>query len=196
MKTKKKMLILISLILVVVLIIEIIRIYAVFYSEGTGTIEIRNANWQIYVNDIDITGEQVENFTIDDLNIQDAEGVRNGKLAPGVSGDFSITINPSNTEVSIEYDIEFSAEEMQNKQIKIESVEEINGQNTFEETGENKYTGKILLPEIQRGVTNTIKVRLKWEDDGTNDESDSEYGSIPNNKINLPVKVTVRQYLG
>lgn len=195
MKTKKKVLILLTLILVVILIIEIIRIYAVFYSEATGNIEIKNANWQIYVNDVDITKEQVNEFTVDDINIDEKEGVKDGKLAPGVSGDFSITINPQNTDVSVEYDIEFQADEMENKQIKIISVEEVNGQNTFEQTGENKYTGKILLADIKNGVTNTIKVKLKWEDDGTNDELDSEYGSISNSKINLPVKVTVRQYL-
>lgn len=195
MKTKKKVLIVFTLILVVILIIEIIRIYAVFYSEATGNIEIKNANWQIYVNDVDITKEQVNEFTVDDINIDEKEGVKDGKLAPGVSGDFSITINPQNTDVSVEYDIEFQADEMENKQIKIISVEEVNGQNTFEQTGENKYTGKILLADIKNGVTNTIKVKLKWEDDGTNDELDSEYGSIPNSKINLPVKVTVRQYL-
>ena len=195
MKTKKKVLILLVLILVIILIIEIIRIYAVFYSEASGNIEVKNANWQIYVNNVDITTGQVEEFTVDNLNIDDEEGVKEGNLAPGVSGDFTITIDPRNTDVSVEYDIEFQAEEMENKQIKIVSVEEINGQNTFEQTGENKYTGRILLSDIQNGATNTIKVKLEWEDDGTNDEMDSEYASIPDRKINLPVKVTVRQYL-
>ena len=50
------------------------------------------------------------------------------------------------------------------------------------------------LNEIKNGITNTIRVYIKW--DNSDDESDSAIGSVINNFINVPVTIAAYQYLG
>ena len=78
----------------------------------------------------------------------------------------------------------------------MESIEETEAGKTLIKTGENTYTGTILLSEIKQGIKNNITVTLKWEQDETTDEEDTQIGSIENNKIQIPVNVKVTQYLG
>ena len=119
------------------------------------------------------------------------------KLHQDLHGSFDIEINVNDTDVSVRYDITLNKENLTNKNLKIKSVQETKGSNTLVQTGENTYTAVIPLTEIQKGnTTNRITIEVEWDDDGTNDEQDTQLGSIYNSKLEIPITIHVSQYLG
>lgn len=196
MQNKKKFLVLICAIIFIILIYEIIHIYAVFHSEVEANVQFRNGTWNIIVNGTQISKGVDATFVIDKISTTQNEHVENNKLAPGLSGKFSITINPENTDVSIIYDITLNEEKLADSNLKIKTIKETQVGNTLIQTGENTYTGVILLQDIEKGTTNTIEMEVQWIDDGSNDENDTKLGSEYNSKLNIPVTIHVSQYLG
>ncbi len=191
---KKKIIIALFLILLAIFIIcAIIYTYATFTSEFSGDMKIDSATWKIIVNNTDISSSTVKTFTIDALNVDESQGVESGKLAPGLNGNFNILIDPSDTDVSIKYEIKLDTQYIDNANIEIVSVNEINNNKDLINTNKNEYTGTILLDDIKKGTTDNIQVNVKWED---NDLKDIDIGEKPNNQIKIPVEIKVSQYLG
>ena len=191
-----KSLILLSIILIAIIVYQIIHIYAVFNSEVSGNIEFEKGKWNIFVNGTEISSGIDKEFVIDKINVDNAANVKEGKLAPGVTGDFEISINPTNTNVSVRYYISLNQEGLTNKNIKIKSIEETAEGNSLINTAENTYTGIMPLEKIQTGVVNNIKVEIEWKNEEENNEEDTELGVVYNSKLEIPIKVHFSQYLG
>lgn len=196
MQNRKKLLILICAIIFIILIYEIIHIYAVFHSEMEANVQFKNGTWNINVNGTQISKGVDATFVIDKISTSQNEHVENNKLAPGLSGSFNIKINPENTDVSIIYDITLNEEKLTNSSLQIKTIKETEVGNTLTQTGENTYTGVILLEDIKKGTTNTIEMEVEWKDDENNNEEDTKLGSTYDSKLSIPVKVHVSQYLG
>ena len=177
----------------IILIYAILSTFATFRSEFTGDMKIDNATWKILVNSTDISSNAVKEFVIDDIEIDESQGVEPGKLAPGLKGNFNILIDPTETDVSIMYEIKFDTTDINATNIRIDSVKETMAGNTLIKSDSNTYVGIISLDDIKNNLTNNIQVTLFWCDDGN---EDINIGSIPNHKINIPVQVKVSQYLG
>lgn len=193
-KNKKVLIIIVLLIIIfIILIYAILSTFATFRSEFTGDIKIDNATWKILVNSTDISSNAVKEFVIDDIEIDESQGVEPGKLAPGLKGNFNILIDPTETDVSIMYEIKFDTTDINATNIRIDSVKETMAGNTLIKSDSNTYVGIISLDDIKNNLTNNIQVTLFWCDDGN---EDINIGSIPNHKINIPVQVKVSQYLG
>ena len=174
----------------------IMQIFAVFQSEIGGTVKMINGVWQIKVNDTDISNGIDKKFTVDKINIKDNEHVKQGNLAPGLSGTFDILINPENTDVSIKYEISLNEQNLTNKNITIKSITETKEKIELVRTAQNTFTGVIPLEKIKQGVVNNIEVEIEWKDDETNNEEDTNIGTQENYKLEIPIVVHVTQYLG
>lgn len=193
-KNKKVLIIIVLLIIIfIILIYAILSTFATFRSEFTGDMKIDNATWKILVNSTDISSNAVKEFVIDDIEIDESQGVEPGKLAHGLKGNFNILIDPTETDVSIMYEIKFDTTDINATNIRIDSVKETMAGNTLIKSDSNTYVGIISLDDIKNNLTNNIQVTLFWCDDGN---EDINIGSIPNHKINIPVQVKVSQYLG
>ena len=186
----------VTIICIVLTIYLILSTYAIFESNVTGEIEVQKAKWIIHINNTDITNNTNKNFVIDNVEIQNSDRVEDGNIAPGLNGKFNIVIDPKDTDVSVRYDITFDLSSIEDTKIRINSIDEIEVGNTFIKTGENTYTGVISLDEIKQGIINDIQVEFSWEEDETTKKKDTEIGSIPDNKISIPVSIKVTQYLG
>lgn len=195
-KIIKWTLVLVILIIVLFLVHTIIKIYAIFHSELYGTIEVDNANWKIYINGTDISSGIIRQFTINQINIETNSHVENYMIAPNVTGDFSITIDPIDTDVSVRYDIQIDKTQLTNEQILITSIVEQEHNNTLVLTAEDTYTGVIPLSSIKNGDKNTIKFTVSWINSEANNSQDTQMGRMPNLEINIPITVGVTQYLG
>lgn len=195
-KLLKKILIILILFMILFVAYKLINTYAVFYSEGKGKIVQENATWTIYVNEINISSKNSNQFNVDTFEIQENEHVAEGKIAPNTTGSFYIIIDPKNTNVSIKYDIQLDQSKITTDRVKITSIEEVKTQNNLIKTGENTYTGVIPLSSIEAGTTNKIKLTINWENDENNNEKDTSIGTNANAKMSVPINVTVTQYLG
>ena len=193
-KIIRKILIIITLFMIFAVAYSLINTYALFYSEGTGKIRQENATWRIYVNEKNIATNN--KFTIDTFELEESEHVAPGKIAPSVTGNFYITIDPKNTNVAIKYSIKLNQLNLVNDKIKIVSIEEINQKNELIKTDESTYTGIITLSDIKEKKINNIRVKITWLNDEENNKADTTMGTIENYKINIPIEVDITQYLG
>ena len=195
-QNKKKIIILACICSMLILIYETIHIYAIFYSEVTGNVQLRNGTWNIVINGKEISNGVEKNFEINNVNIKGNEHVKPGKLAPSLSGDFELLIIPQNTDVSVKYDISLNTENMKNSSLKIKSIEEKEYNNELIQTGENTYTAIIPLEKIKQGKKNRIKIEVEWENIETNNDEDTEEGKVYQSKLKIPIKFVASQYLG
>lgn len=193
---KQKKIYLLYICIILILIYCIIQIYAVFQSEIGGTVKIVNGVWQIKVNNTDISNGINKEFNVSEIDINENEHVKQGNLAPGLSGTFDISIDPSNTDVSVRYDVSLNQENLTNKNITIKSITETKEGTTLVRTGENTYTGVIPLERIKQGIDNNIEVEIEWKNDDTNNEEDTNMGRQEDYKLEIPIIVHVSQYLG
>lgn len=198
MKNKNlvKILFLLIMCIVILLIYKIIDIYALFHSEMEGNVEFKNGTWNITINGEDITTGTESEFVIDLIDTTQNDYVKPGKLAPGLSGNFEIAINPQDTNVSVRYDITLNQEGLGGSNLAIKSIEEVKMGYNLIKTGENTYTGVIPLEDITNGVNHKIKLEIEWRDDGTNDESDTQIGKNETHQLKIPITVHAIQYLG
>lgn len=188
----RKLLIILTIILMFVTIYVIKDTYALFESNKIVNTNTNIAKWNVMINGKNINNEQ--RFIIDSINILEKGNVKNGKMAPGTEGYFDIVIEPNDTDTSIIYNVTFDFTKV-NGSFKINKIEEITSGNLIM-TGESTYSKVITLDEIKRGVTNTIRVYIKWDNIEENNKEDSQIGLTKNNFINIPVIVEVTQYLG
>lgn len=189
---KSKILYITCAIMIFVTIYEITNTYGLFESNINMDVDSKLATWNILINDTNIG--KSETFTIDNFNSEEDSTVASGKIAPGTSGYFNINIDPSNTQVSIRYDLTFDFSKLDNL-FTITKVEEKNGYNLIK-TGPNTYSNVITLNEIKENKTNNIRVHIKWNNNEENNDKDTEIGLTENNTLNIPVSITVLQYSG
>lgn len=193
-KNIKIILILISITAILCTIYKIITTYALFQSETEGMLRGDIADWKIVINEDDISKGINQKFTINEVNLGTEETIKNGKIAPGISGDFYITIIPKDTQVSIRYDLTIDTTKIEESSIEITGIEEIIESNSLVKTDKYTYSGIIPLEKINKGITNKIKVSIEWKNNEENNEKDTELGSVWNAKLDLPVTINVTQY--
>lgn len=193
---KKKVLIILCLVCCIITIYEIVRVYAVFHSELFGTLSTDIAKWHILVNGTDIVSTTTQEFVIDTLSTIENGHMAENKFAPSAEGSFEITIEPLDTQVSVRYDISINQLDITNQKIILSLVEEIDTGSILIRTGENTYTGIIPLEDIVEDYVNNIKITFIWENDETNNAQDIILGTTPNLKVQIPISVTISQYMG
>lgn len=200
----KKVWILSALIMLLITFYQINSTYAKYITKVEGTVEETIGTWIVKVNDTNIaTGADVEEFTINALTYNSNDYVQQGKIAPGLLGYFDVTIDATEASVAVRYDVTIDFTKLNlSDSIKFSKLTHVvdgtESEDGITKTGESTYTGVVSLADINAGKTNTIRVYLQWEDDGTgtNDEEDSILGTNKDAQVSIPVEVKVSQYLG
>ncbi len=152
------------------------------------------AKWQILVNSQDIMGE-TKTFLIPTVNWETSPDVLPGKAAPGLSASFDIIIDPSTTEVAIEYELGLDFIEITNEKVYLTGVKNKSGV-TILPNEDDKYVGQILLPAVLNNETETLTVSFIWENDEDNNDMDSSFVGVKDAFLNIPITLKLSQYLG
>ena len=152
------------------------------------------AKWQILVNSQDIMGE-TKTFLIPTVNWETSPNVLPGKAAPGLSASFDIIIDPSTTEVAIEYELGLDFIEITNEQVYLTGVKNKSGV-TILPNEDDKYVGQILLPAVLNNEQETLTVSFIWENDEDNNDIDSSFVGVKDAFLNIPITLKLSQYLG
>lgn len=134
----------------------------------TATIEI--AKFTIKVNET--TVEQSNTFG---LKLSPTTNTADNKISPDSTGYFDIEIDPTGTEVSLEYHISFDLTSIQNvsRKITLTQYSLDSGATTIEMPIDNIITGEILLASNSSTAFTssdkiTIRVFWEWTEDITN----------------------------
>lgn len=178
-------------------IIEIKKTYAVFFSQMHGTSQNNLAIWEIKINNENISSGLNSTFNITNFNVDSNVNIKKGRIAPGTCGNFDIVIDPTDTQVSIRYDITIDSSALTLNNVYLVSVNQISD-NTIKliRTAANTYTAVIPLNKITGSYVNDIRINFAWTNDENNNANDTLIGNIPNNIINIPINVSVTQYVG
>lgn len=173
--------------------------YSRYVASNNGDLKLQFANWQILVNDNDITSNASSSIVLTPV-IDENENVATGKLAPASTGYFDFEINPKNTELSFDYQILLEADNSQIKDLRITKYTYINDSadedviNTIED---NTITGSLIYDNTKENFTYepfTIRVYFEWydgEDNIMDDQADTEVAGQEFN-INASIKFEQR----
>lgn len=198
MKTNNKIkvtLICLTLIMLIITIYVISTTYALFQSKIKGSVVANVGKWSIKVDNEDVLEGTSEEFNMQQFVVDENENTKPGKMAPGTTGSFELSIDPTNTQVSVRYDISIVLDEITNDKVQLISVEK-DSENNIVKTAQNTYTGIIPLEKIEEGAIDLVKIKFRWENDEQNNIVDSEIGTVINSKIQIPVRVNITQYMG
>lgn len=190
----KKVKILIVLSLLFFLIFGAAQTFGLFESKVDSSIDNNIAEWNIEINDTNISNGITDTFVIDKMTYMNKDSnVRTGKFAPGIKGYYDLNIDPTDTNVSIKYELILDDSEFENDYIEISSVELIEGNDSLVKKDDNTYVG--MIPVNDKKV-NKIRIYVEWINNEDNNEIDSEIGTRENPDLHIPVTVNVTQYLG
>ena len=182
----KKLLTILVLIMLIISFFQITSMYALYKEQLQGEYNTLLGAWEIKVNGTDVTTSgQVETFTISEdsqLEYLSSEYIQAGKIAPNGQAYFDIVIDPSNTDVSIVYEIDIDTKAISSTNTDVElvdAIEFVSGENYFErqsEDGEteqatndisykdgNTYTSVIPIDKITQGYKNYIRLYFRWK---------------------------------
>ena len=208
-QSKTKRGILITLI-VVCLIALIAGTYARYTSTGTANVKAQIAKWHVELNGTDIT------TTSEDVDVPltyaSNDYVKEGKIAPGRSASFTVELDPTGSEVAIDYafNVDSAAiaralEANSTSVISVTGATYVVGEGTAQEAtiSNNTVTVSEGLTDVEAGKKVTVTVNLSWDNaDDANNASDTAEGVASYNTnlstgkvITIPVTVTASQHI-
>ena len=166
----KKLLTILVLIMLIISFFQITSMYALYKEKIEGEYNTLLGAWEIKVNDKDITSSgQVETFTINQLGYISSEYIQAGKIAPNGQAYFDIVIDPTNTDVSVIYQINMESIDIENVQIDLIELENYinkDGEqdiiNTEVNLEGNLYTAVMTVDKISQGYKNHIRLIFRW----------------------------------
>ncbi len=187
----KRWIIILFVFILFVTIYEISISFSLFESAKDIVVNNDIGRWQIMVND-DLINDKTT-FEVTNVKVSNDENVRENHFAPGTLGYFDIVINPSDTDVSIYYEIVCRTDMISNSQISLTKIENIDSDLTM--IAPYTYAGVIPLEDIDNNKTTTIRFYVSWENNENNNEVDSLYGSN-SAKFEIPMELIFKQYTG
>ncbi len=205
----KKLLTILVLIMLIISLFQIANMYALYKAQIQGEYTNLLGVWAIKVNGVDISsGGEILTFTMteDNLTYLDSEHVKSQKIAPGTQACFEITIDPSNTDVSILYTLDLKFDDVTTakmKLIKVEnyfqkngSTEKITNEDVLTQNEEHQHKAVIPIAKINDKYLNHVKLYFEWVNVEENNATDSILGQTENAKISIPIEINLKQYTG
>lgn len=189
--------------LIVLLLFLIIALIAGTYSRysntNTGSASIDLAKWSVKINDTQMSSIDTLPVT---LTYSSNENVKANKLAPGTSATFTLVIDPTDSEVAIDYSIslgEVTGLTNNSSAISLTGAKYTIQGETEQSATINAGTGTIELTEnlndVLAGKTVTIVGTITWDNaSDANNIADTENG-LADPTPTAQVTVTARQHI-
>lgn len=181
--------------------------YSRYIASTTGNLEVLFAKWQILINDTDITNNVNSKITMAPVMIANSN-IASNAIAPSSEGYFDININPTNVDVSFNYNISLAIanENMPDLLITKYAIlpsDYVEGNSlTYSPITNNQIAGTM---NYNNSVTDfsysefTIRIYFQWyegTDEQMNDTADSSIGAdaaINDTKFQVSADITFEQ---
>lgn len=192
--TRRKLLVTSFFLLLLLQIFAYVNTFGLFESNITSPAISDLAKWQIKINASEVTGAN-HSFLVPTVNWINNDTTLPGKAAPGSSAYFEIIIDPSGTEVSLEYQVTMDFANLNNDKIYISSVKNEAG-TVISPEPDGSYKGIILLADVLAAKQEKIRVDFVWENDDNNSVNDSKFVGMGSPFLDVPISVKLSQYVG
>lgn len=185
--------------------------YARYATSTTGEANLNMAQWQISVNNQNITENYNTQLSFTPV-IEENENVKSGTVAPGSTGYFDIQINPEKVDVSFSYNIMLQLpEDSVVSDLKITHYAIIPSGRDDNSIQKIPYTGSSIenVLKYDNQTSNfkfspfTVRVYFEWYDGQDNlmdDAADTEVSQKVNNSedvnFNILASLSFKQYNG
>lgn len=185
--------------------------YARYATSTTGEANLNMAQWQISVNNQNITENYNTQLSFTPV-IEENENVKSGTVAPGSTGYFDIQINPEKVDVSFSYNIMLQLpEDSIVSDLKITHYAIIPSEQDDNSIQKIPYTGSSIenVLKYDNQTSNfkfspfTVRVYFEWYDGQDNlmdDAADTEVSQKVNNSedvnFNILASLSFKQYNG
>ena len=176
----------VSLFVLLITTLTIFQTYALFETNASGAKTLNISDWSITLNDIDVS--QSRTVTLDDFHYTNGVHTKANRFAPASSAYFDLEIDASNSQVSVEYELEIDDSEIDDYPNIYFSITDLG---TNQELDSNTYSGTILLSDQSRVVN--LRITLLWDDDPNYDETDT---SLIGESLAFTINADFKQYLG
>lgn len=187
--------------------------YSRYVANTTGNLKIAFAQWQILVNNDDITNNTTSSVVLNPI-IDKNEYVESNKLAPSSSGYFDISIDPTNVDVAFNYEITLKVvndnipDLVISKYAILDKDYKENNTITYNNIENNKIQGSLDLEKIASGTDEilesnfepfVIRVFFEWyegESEQMNDKDDTLIAtSADDNQLEISAEIKFEQKL-
>lgn len=188
--------------------------YSRYVADTTGNLKMSFAQWQILVNNEDITNNKSSSIVLTPV-IDANDYVKSNKIAPSSTGYFDISIDPSNVDVSFNYNISLKVlnENMPDLMITKYAIlnndfDEEKDTITYNDIENNLISGSLDLSDITTATIGdeikysnfepfTIRICFEWydgKDEKMNDENDTLIGlDAKNNQLEIEAEIKFEQ---
>lgn len=190
--------------LIIVCLVAIVGgTYSRYTSTGTANVNADIAKWSIKLDTDDISTTPVTKDV--DLTFDANDYVANDRIAPGRNASFQIVLDPTDSEVAIDYTLHVDSLNITgitntNSKIAITSATYTIGEGTeaVEETATLTSGTDLVIPEsladVEADKAVTVKVTLSWDNDETLNAADTANG-VAAGTVKIPVTVTASQHI-
>lgn len=170
--------------------------YARYITQNTADTTVGVEQWKIYVNGTDITMESAVPITVTPHYDASSSVVAN-KIAPGSTGYFDLTVDPSRINLSHEYLLTFTSP-MKNLDLKVSHYALAEGSTFTGTPAKTQIQSNTLAGSRTTNVIYTIRCYFVWDDiEGVlNDEADTEIGynaANGDNQATIVANVWIKQ---
>lgn len=158
--------------------------YSRYVANTTGNLDMAFSNWQILVNEIDIIEENSSTIQISPVLLEN-ENIAENKVAPSTEGYFDINIDPTNVDVSFNYQVNIEVlnenipDLMITKYAILDDTYTVGDEIVLENLENNTVSGNLKYQQGNTFKPFTIRIYFEWYDeaDGSmTDEMDTEVG--------------------
>lgn len=193
-KFENKYKIIIILILIILICVSSKLITSARYvSENLGgSGEVNIAKWSIKLIDgsTQHSATQGVNFIVDDDS-----NVLNGHIAPGISARAEVILDPTGSQVPIDYTVSIDTSNSNIPGLVIESITAVIGSNNqVVSHNTNSYSGSLTLDQVESNTIISFKIVATWENNDKNDEIDTLIGKN-GQTITMPITITAQQHI-
>lgn len=187
--------------------------YSRYVADTTGNLKMSFAQWQILVNNDDITNNFTSSINLTPV-IDKNKYVEDNKIAPSSSGYFDISIDPSNVDVSFNYSILLELvndnipDLMITKYAILDSDYSENDVITYKNIDNNLIQGSLDVEHITTPTDEIqehsfepfiIRICFEWyegEDETMSDDADTLIGNNAlNNELEIRAQIKFEQKL-
>ena len=158
--------------------------YSRYVANTTGNLDMAFSNWQILVNEIDIIEENSSTIQISPVLLEN-ENIAENKVAPSTEGYFDINIDPTNVDVSFNYQVNIEVlnenipDLMITKYAILDDTYTVGDEIVLENLENNTVSGNLKYQQGNTFKPFTIRIYFEWYDEADGvmtDEMDTEVG--------------------